>query len=132
MLVIQSNSSDRKLIIKDLNRSCFYAELAGLTASGIVQVYVDTTPSNLNNFFQELASHEKPWTGKKNWESLDGELYISASSSSLGNVIFEVTLRDLLGSPEESTVSTGINTEWGQLAQIAKDAEKFFQGDQDF
>jgi len=128
MLVIQSASSDRKLIIKDLSRYSFHAELTGLTASGMVGVYVDTTPSTLNNFFQELASHEKPWSGKKTWESLEGEFYISASSSSLGVVFFEVRLRSLLGGAEESTVSAGINTEWGQLAQIAKDAEKFFQG----
>jgi len=66
------------------------------------------------------------WQGIKSWESIEGEFIISATCSSLGEVLFTVRLRGLQGAPEEWTVSVGLATEFGQLRNIAKHAKGFF------
>ena len=127
MLIIESNSSDRKFILSNLNGDCYQAELKGSGLSAVIEVYAYTDTFGLNQFFQELASCDKPWPGEREWQSLEGEFTISATSSVLGDVVFQIELRMTIGTPEESLISAGINTEWGQLLKIAKEAKKFFQ-----
>ncbi len=123
---IHSTSSDRSLTFTNCRGNYFQVDLKGAGVSASVEVYAYTDALGLNNLFQELSAYNKPWTGTKKWESLEGEFSISATCSTLGNVEFRINLKMLPGHPEESAISTGIASELGQLSHIAKEAERFF------
>jgi len=104
----------------------FRVELKGFEVSASAEVWAYTDASGLNEFFQELSRFERPWQGQRNWATLENDFSISAICTSLGNVTFHVALLGLQGAPEEWHVEAGLVTDLGQLEQIAKHAELFF------
>jgi hypothetical protein len=80
----------------------------------------------LVDLFVHLASYERPWSGNKDWESIEGEFYLSAICSSLGEVNLSIRIRGNQGSPEEWQASAMLTTELGQLPNIAAGARRFF------
>ncbi|WP_430438497.1 DUF6228 family protein [Noviherbaspirillum suwonense] len=73
------------------------------------------------DFFVALREQQQPWQGIRTWVSLEGDLKLSATCSSLGGVVFQVELRGLQGAPEEWQVVAGIESELGQLDRIAEE-----------
>ncbi|MDD1607801.1 MAG: DUF6228 family protein, partial [Methylococcaceae bacterium] len=94
--------------------------------SASTEVWAYTDANGLNEFFQELGCLERPWQGQRSWASIEGEFSLSATCTSLGNVTFHVTLFGLQGAPEEWSVQAGLETDFGQLEQIAKHVKLFF------
>jgi Family of unknown function (DUF6228) len=123
---IYSASSDRSVTFSNHSGDYFQVDLKGENLAARIKVYAYTDAFGLNTLFQELATHSKPWAEAKKWESLEGEFSISATCSTLGNVLFHINMRMLPGHPEESSLSTGISSELGQISNIAKEAERFF------
>ncbi len=126
MFSIHSTSSRRELIFSAHKDDYFHVELKGFDVSASADVYAYTDAQGLNNLFQELGHLEKPWQGQRSWASIEQDFSISATCTSLGNVTFNITLLGLQGAPEAWRVEVGLVTELGQLEQIAKDAEIFF------
>jgi hypothetical protein len=126
MFSINSVKSDRVLIFSHRVGEFFRAELKGHDLSASIKVSTYTDNDGLNQLFQELGSSERPWQGEKSWSSLEGEFTLSATCSSLGVVCFYVSLRAFPGAPEEWSVEAGLETEFGQLAKIAKWSDAFF------
>jgi hypothetical protein len=124
---IHSVDSDRELVFRAHKDEYFDIELKGSGLSAMVGVWEYEAVNGLNTLFQELASFKTPWQGVRTWESLEGELSLSAMCSTLGQVTFLVKLSHLTGSPEDWRVEAGLVTELGQLEKIAKDANTFFQ-----
>lgn len=54
------------------------------------------------------------------------KIFRSLQPTTLGSVTFQIELCGSQGEPEEWRVQAGLATEFGQLAQIAKNAEAFF------
>lgn len=79
------------------------------------------------DLLERLAHHEKPWANVESWESLEGEFLLEASCSSLGKVTFAIRLRNFTGA-EEWDVSAELETEMGQLLNLAKTAKLLFGG----
>jgi hypothetical protein len=104
----------------------FYIELKGFDVSASTEVWAYTDAYGLNEFFQELGCLERPRQGQRSWASIEGEFSLSATCTLLGNVTFHVTLFGLQGTPEEWSIEAGLETEFGQLEQIAKHAKLFF------
>lgn len=125
MFTIHSTASSRELVFWDFRNDYFRVELKG-EVSATLDVYAYTDALGLSRFFAELAGCDRPWNGERSWSSLEGEFFISAICSSTGNVLFTVKLSGLPGAPEEWSVSAGIESELGQLAQIARSAALFF------
>lgn len=122
---IHSNSSQRELIFKDHKGEYFSVELCGdVSAKVNVWIYVDE--SLLVKYFEQLSKLEKPWVGNIEWCSIEGEFSLSASCSSLGNVLFEITMRGIHGAPEEWFVKAGLTSEFGQLPLFYKQIKEFF------
>jgi len=125
LVSICSNSSNRELILRDKYGEYMQVVLAGeVSASTTVWLY--TKENSLSNFFETLSSYDKPWKGTRTWTSIENDLSISVSSSSLGAVLFEITLCSLQGE-EEWQINISINSEFGQLSHIAKDVKDFLQ-----
>ena len=124
---IKSTHSDREIKFSKYNGEDFFVELkGGITAT--IKVYGYSPHSyDLAHWFVELGKHKTTWENEKKWESLEGEFKISASCSSLGQIYFVVSLRDLPGSEEEAFIQAGLETELGQIAKISNSASKFFE-----
>ena len=100
------------------------ARLEGHEISGSVEVWVETGDvAGLANFFGELGRLDKPWTGALSWGSMESDLTVSATCTSLGAVTFLVNMSGLPGAAEEWRLQAGIETEFGQLSRLAMEAE---------
>jgi len=125
---IKSNASDRELVFLDPREDYFVVELRGFGVRAIRDVYAYTDALGLSVLLNRLAEYSRPWSSAEGWESLEGEFSLAATCSSLGEVRFTVSIRDLFGSPEEWTVQASLVTEMGQLPSIAANAKSFFVG----
>lgn len=79
--------------------------------------------AGLQAFFVDLGKQGRPWSGKKEWQSLQGEFGLSATCTVLGNVVFNVELHGLQGATEEWAVTAGIDYELGQLERLFHETE---------
>jgi hypothetical protein len=126
---IHSVNSDRELVFSSYQDEQFQIELKGSDISALTGVWVGGKlySQSLSTFLQELARFTKPWKDAQNWESLEGELSLSVTCATLGQVTFLVEIRCGIGGPEALLVQAGIVTELGQLEKIARDAKLFFR-----
>ncbi len=126
---IHSANSDRELIFSSYQGEQFQIELKGSGISALTGVWTGGKlySQSLSVFLKELASFTKPWKGSQDWESLEGELSLSVTCATLGQVTFGVEIRSGTGGPEALLIKASITTELGQLEKIAKDAKLFFQ-----
>jgi len=95
-----------------------------LTARHKVTVYTD--PDGIARFFRSMAYEWRGWSGSKTWESLEGELRLSASRDSVGHVFVAVGLMTAQGAPDPWRVEAELTIEAGMLEQVATDAEALF------
>lgn len=122
---LESAISSRRLLFTNRDGEFFNLELLGNPSTSIrVSTYTDD--NGLNNLFTRIGSLSRPWKGTLNWESLEGELAIKVSCSSLGQVNFEISILELAGHPEGSRLDIGLQTEFGQLAELAIQSKLFF------
>jgi hypothetical protein len=125
LLTIRSTSSNRALQIGEGGGNSIPVKLTGFPITAVTEVWAETGDvSALADFFVNLGKVRSPWQGTRTWESLEGDFRLSVTCSSLGAVTFQVQLRGLQGAPEEWHVESGIESEFGQLEQLAKDAEE--------
>jgi len=124
---IHSVSSDRELIFRHHLEKYFQVELKSASISLATDVWATAEYYELNTFFQQLASFKTPWQGTQSWGSFEREFEISATCTTLGQVIFLVKLSGLSGNAEEWQGQTGLETEFGQLEKIAWNANIFFK-----
>lgn len=123
LLTIHSSNSSRTLLLEASAGSYLTARLEGHEVSGSVEVWVETGDvAGLADFFGDLGRLEKPWTGARSWGSLESDLSVSATCTSLGAVTFLVSMSGMPGAPEEWRLQAGIETEFGQLSRLATEA----------
>ena len=126
---IKSSQSDRELVFSQCDGENFYVALKGRIA-GAIRVYAYAPHTHdLLQWFEVLGGNKKPWSNEITWESLEGELRISATCSALGEVSIYVALIDQQGADEESRIQTALVTELGQLPNISKNAIRFFSNE---
>ncbi|MEM7359911.1 MAG: DUF6228 family protein [Pseudomonadota bacterium] len=125
-LTISSTQSDRRLVFSDFDGEDFEVTLQG-TVTCRTKVYGYSPHSeNLKQWLSKLAARKGPWEHELHWSSLESEIELVATCSSLGQVRFEVSFSLDAGKDEESRIDTVICTELGQLAKIGREAERFF------
>ena len=121
MINIRSCSSNRELKISCASNSYLLVELAGFPVSAKVEVWAETgDAAGLQAFLTDLGKQENPWSGMREWQSIEGDLKLSATCNALGNVVFAVELRGLQGASEEWAVTAGIDYELGQLKRLSQ------------
>lgn len=67
--------------------------LPGLTASAVIHEYTERA-NPLVQYFQDLSDHWRGWSGAKEYESLEGDLRLSAQHT--GHVIITAQLRSFI------------------------------------
>jgi hypothetical protein len=94
----------------------------GLKASLRIDAYWE---DGLIEFFNEIARDWKGWIGKKEWESIERSLALSAIADRAGHTYLTVELQvpDIDGWYARAVLTL----EAGQLEQIARDVERFFR-----
>lgn len=103
----------------------FYAvtlSTTGLKASLRIEAYWE---AGLIELFNEIARDWKGWDGKKEWESIERSLALSAVADRAGHTYLTVELQvpDFNGWYARAVLTL----EAGQLQKIARDVERFFR-----
>jgi Family of unknown function (DUF6228) len=106
----------------------FSVTLQSPQANGTYTVYYPPYGKPINGFFERLA---KDWRGlrdKLHWESMEGELSLSAESDSTGHTyLVAIAYSHVSFEPPMSELKVCYVIEAGQLAKLLVDAEKFFK-----
>lgn len=92
----------------------------GLAAVGRVSSYQST---GLAELFTSFARDWRGWPGTRTWQSLEGELELTATCDRTGHVNLTVTLSDRMH-PAWSA-SADLVLEAGALERIAREVEAF-------
>ena len=123
MINIRSCSSNRELKISRASESCLLAELTGFSVSAKVEVWVETgDAAGLQAFLADLGEQDRPWSSKREWQSIEGDFRLSATCTALGHIVFNVELHGLQGAPEEWAVTACIEYELGQLERLFQES----------
>lgn len=99
------------------------AEFEAPDVSVATDVYLLGGCDGLDNFWCDLAKAWRGWKGMREWESLEGDLGLSATSDSLGHISLEVRIQE--GSPFRWKVSAMLELDAGSLDRIASRARAF-------
>ena len=119
-IISRDDRSTLRLLENEQN--FFVAELRGLNLSA--QARVGTYMSaGLAKMFAEMAASWRGWTGTKSWNSLEGELHLTAEADRTGHVTLTAELRE--GMPPVWTVVLLLTVEAGQLEDLARSAHAF-------
>lgn len=97
-------------------------ETLNFTATKTVSIYHYASTNGFVEFFQGIARHETPWIGEEVWESLEGELRLSATCNAVGHVCLKITLRDFM---RDWSLVCSMLFDFGMLPKFATDAERF-------
>ena len=101
---------------------------AGLRASArIYNIDHTGSPSDLPAFFEDMARNWRGWPGEKHWVSIEHDVELACTSSTLGNVTMVVILDSYVDDPFIWDVRCSIVLESWQLEPLAGRAKKFFQ-----
>jgi hypothetical protein len=121
MFSIRSCCSNHELKVTFAGDSYLLVELAGFPVSARVEVWAETgDAAGFQAFLADLGRQRRAWSGRREWQSLEGDFKLSATCTALGNVVFVVELCGLQGASEEWAVTAGIDYELGQLERLAR------------
>jgi hypothetical protein len=83
--------------------------------------------STLLAFFLDVAGNWRGWPGEKRWESIESDLKLTCTSTSLGSINVCVELYSHMADPFIWDVRHTLMLESWQLDELAARAEKFFR-----
>jgi hypothetical protein len=83
--------------------------------------------STLPAFLEDVARNWRGWPGEKCWASVEHDLKLTCTSSSLGNITVVVALDSYVDDPSIWDVRCSIVLESWQLDALARQAKKVFQ-----
>jgi hypothetical protein len=130
-LVIRSALDSGKLELspvedRDELEYCIAHLVVGSLAARVRFYSYETRELGLGEFFTDLAKHWRGWDGEKTWESLEGDLVLSASHDGLGHVKLTVELRDRFRDIEYGWLArAALLLEAGSLDEVARSATRF-------
>ncbi len=115
-VTISSRDPGASLTLRPHSRDYFIAELThqGLSATIRVDSYLS---HGLGEYFSEIATNWKGWSGERAWSSLEGELKLRATSDRTGHVYLSAVLR--CESPAKWQLEAELTLEAGQLDRLA-------------
>jgi hypothetical protein len=93
-------------------------EYVGLSASREVYTFMSGVPTQL---FDAMAREWRGWAGTKQWESLEGELKLTATRDRTGHITVQVDLHR----PGAWELRVWLTLEAGQLDRIAEQLRRF-------
>ncbi|MBR8416416.1 DUF6228 family protein [Burkholderia dolosa] len=102
----------------------FLATISGAPFTGeiLASTYVSGPPTAL---FDAMAASWTGWSGPKCWHAIDGELPLTATTTSLGKVTLIVEMRAASGDYTDTATAT-LKLEAGSLDRIADDVRSLF------
>lgn len=125
--IIKSSISDLSLKLSDMREDCFKVRLQSIHLNIFRDVSIYTDRYGFSDFLQRLVIQKKPWKGKENWESIEGDFKLIATCNALGQVTFEIALVHA-GSDEDWFIKANLVCELGQLKELAASVRKFLNG----
>jgi len=123
--ILESTVSSAKLTLTEIRGDYFKVifEAPHLRAFRKVCSYTDNY--GFVELLEKLALYTKPWEGTESWEGIEGDFKLSVSCDPLGHVTFDIRFQQY-GCAEEWCAEVQIQSEFGQLENLAKRARLFF------
>jgi len=109
-----SRNTDEVLFLATISAAPFSGEVLAST-------YVSGPPTSL---FDDMATSWTGWSGSKDWHAVDGDLSLTATSTSLGKVTLVVEMSANSG---DDTLKATLKLEAGGLDRIAHDVRSIFR-----
>lgn len=124
---MKSSYPSSKLSFSNFSQDYFDVtlETPSLKATKRVFVYHYRSSNGFVEFFEELASGQCPWEGTRSWETLEGELTLSAKCSALGTVVLQVVLLNETAEQDSWSVTCTMYFDSGALSEFARQARMF-------
>jgi hypothetical protein len=124
-LSIPSSQGGRTFSLSKRKRDYFDASISGDSLSAKRTIYSYFYEDAFIELFDYMATNWKGWTGEKTWESVEGELKLTATSDKLGHVTLLINLRNQ-NSEDNWAVQAPIFLDSGNLDEIARKVRSFF------
>jgi hypothetical protein len=127
-LILQASSPSSSLHFSNKNGEYFDLEITtpALSARKKIFIYTYASSNGFVDFFERLASFQRPWPHHEEWETLEGELKLDATCSASGLVEIKVNLQNMVENDNWSLKCTMI-FDFGSLAKISSDAKRFME-----
>jgi len=126
-MVIKSVNSDTTLEFREPEGDYCQVHLTAHDHSARKRVFMYRDGADLVSLFRAAAADWRGWSGERRWKSVEGELSVSLETDGLGHITMSVSVADELGDrPDPWCLQTTLTLEAGQLARVARDAERFF------
>ena len=93
-----------------------------------MRVSTFTDPYGVLRLFQDAASNWRGWSGKKSWESLEGDFRLELSSNSTGHITLKTLISHDCGNPDPWRLIAAFEMNAGQLESVAQKVQRFFLG----
>lgn len=128
--VFHLRSTDPSSSLKFSNRTIDYfdvtVETASMTACKKVSTYTYNHSDGFTEFFESLASQEKPWNDIKSWQPLEADMSLEATCDSLGHIAIKVILGEGLSTKNCWSLECTLYFDFGMLPKFGKDAKNFY------
>ncbi|WP_183907293.1 DUF6228 family protein [Simiduia aestuariiviva] len=123
---ITSSSSKEQYIFSERDGEFFKFEVVAESVHASRKVTTYTDEFGIANLFSKLSEFNSPWTGVESWKSLEGEFEMAVTCNSTGHVTIQVKLTQWSSGSEDWHLTVHLNTELGQLQQVANEVRAFF------
>lgn len=100
-------------------------ETPSLTATRKINIYTYRPSDGFCEFFQHLASHGQPWTGEEVWQSLEGDMKLSATCDALDHVALKINFGSSFEDHDSWSLECVLFFDFGVLQDHAAGAMTF-------
>ena len=122
---VSSSSDGRKLVFSNLAGEQVDVSCGDSVVFAKKRVYLYTDAKGVAKLFKRMASKWRGWSGSLEFSSIEGDLFLSASTDALGHVQLVVHLRNY--HPDDDwEVTIPIHLEAGSLERYANEAKQYF------
>ena len=123
-------STNPSSLLKFSNKVLHYFDVTiattSISASRTVSTYDYRSTDGFVEFFELLASQEKPWSDIKSWQPLEAGMSMKATCDSLGHVAIKVILGESYTTEDRWSLECTLYFDFGMLTKFAKDAKNFY------
>jgi hypothetical protein len=122
--ILQSVRDDCRLVLTPEGDKSFRVSMEGYDLVAAIKVRTGET-IGFEEFWRDIATCSKGWSGAKRWSSLDGYFQLEATSGDHGHIVVQCQLR--CGAPVGWRLRVWLFTEVGALNSLAAQASEFMQ-----
>lgn len=112
------------MVLSDLEENSFTVKLISSSCSATLEIFAHMPRDRIDHFFSDLSKLTFPWADSRTWETMEGELAITAKCDPLGHIFLTADM--VQRSNPEWRMILDIETEIGALPEMVRECKRFF------